>query len=272
MSDISLASSVIDKIKDEVESYIIEKKKDILSNVVVALSIAKLEDIENEEDRKALMDNNNYFCIKANKKYNDPLIIGTSKYKRFANLQDGIEAICNTLTGIKGLVSVDVAINNLSIPDKMKTRLTEIIESYLKTPDTKVVDSIITNNTIEVEDTKNTEQIVESTIPSSKKDEKQPIKFRLSDSANNDTKRKAMADRVRRVVPKNPNRVKLVKANLYDSPTAGAPSRIIDGCYFLTFTKPINGRLPVVMKPEFIGNGNMTMGWVNKNEVVFIDR
>lgn len=253
---------IIAKLRDEVKIFMTNSECNILPNVVIALAVSKLEDIENPDDQKVLIDNNNFFCLKANKKYSDPIVIGKNNYRRFDNIQSAIKMFCNSIDNISGIVSTELAVNSLTIPEKIKKRLFEIIKQYGLIDNEETVETIIEQNSIEVKGNEPTEAIVNNTTnkPEEKKDAprsyaKEVDKFIKTEEA---------------VPAHNPNKIQVTKAPLYSSPTATVPSRVADGYYFLCNRKMINNRYPIVAKPKFIGNSAMIIGWFNKKDIAML--
>lgn len=67
-------------------------------------------------------------------------------------------------------------------------------------------------------------------------------------------------------VPKNGSKIYLNAVNLYESPDSKVPTRSITGFYYVSESKRYNNRYMITNKPEFVGDKNYIIGYINDSD------
>ena len=67
-------------------------------------------------------------------------------------------------------------------------------------------------------------------------------------------------------VPRTGSKIYLNSVNLYDSPDSKAPVRAITGYYYVSDSKRYNNRYMITNKPEYVGNTNFVVGYINDSD------
>lgn len=67
-------------------------------------------------------------------------------------------------------------------------------------------------------------------------------------------------------VPKSGNKIYLKSVNLYATPDSKTPTRAITGFYYVSDNKRYNNRYMITNKPEYIGNSNYILGYINSKD------
>lgn len=64
-------------------------------------------------------------------------------------------------------------------------------------------------------------------------------------------------------IPKAGNKIYLNSVNLYKTPDSKAPMRSVTGFFYISDNKRYNNRYMITNKPEYIGNSNFVLGYIN---------
>ena len=64
-------------------------------------------------------------------------------------------------------------------------------------------------------------------------------------------------------VPKTGSKIYLNSVNLYESPDSKVPMRAVTGYYYVSDNKRYNNRYMITNKPEYVGNTNFILGYIN---------
>lgn len=67
-------------------------------------------------------------------------------------------------------------------------------------------------------------------------------------------------------VPKTGSKIYLNSVNLYKSPDSKTPMRSVTGFYYISDNKRYNNRYMITNKPEYIGDGNFVVGYINDSD------
>lgn len=67
-------------------------------------------------------------------------------------------------------------------------------------------------------------------------------------------------------IPKAGNKIYLNSVNLYEKPDSKSPIRAITGFYYISDNKRYNNRYMITNKPEYIGNSNFILGYINESD------
>ena len=67
-------------------------------------------------------------------------------------------------------------------------------------------------------------------------------------------------------IPKVGSRIHLTSVNLYEKPDSKRPMRAISGDYYVSDSKRYNNRYMITNKPEYIGNTNFILGYINASD------
>ena len=67
-------------------------------------------------------------------------------------------------------------------------------------------------------------------------------------------------------VPKSGNKIYLNSVNLYEKPDSKSPKRAITGFYYISNNKRYNNRYMITNKPEYVGNSNFILGYINESD------
>lgn len=67
-------------------------------------------------------------------------------------------------------------------------------------------------------------------------------------------------------VPKAGNKIYLNSVNLYEKPDSKVPMRAVTGFYYVSDNKRYNNRYMITNKPEYIGNSNFILGYINDTD------
>ena len=67
-------------------------------------------------------------------------------------------------------------------------------------------------------------------------------------------------------VPKTGSKVYLNSVNLYETPDSKSPIRAITGYYYISDNKRYKNRYMITNKPEYIGNSNFILGYINDSD------
>lgn len=67
-------------------------------------------------------------------------------------------------------------------------------------------------------------------------------------------------------VPKTGSKIHLTSVNLYEKPDSKSPMRAITGDYYVSDSKRYNNRYMITSKPEYIGNSNLILGYINASD------
>jgi hypothetical protein len=67
-------------------------------------------------------------------------------------------------------------------------------------------------------------------------------------------------------VPKAGNKIYLNSVNLYEKPDSKVPMRAVTGFYYVSDNKRYNNRYIITNKPEYVGNSNFILGYINDTD------
>ena len=67
-------------------------------------------------------------------------------------------------------------------------------------------------------------------------------------------------------VPKTGSKIHLNSVNLYEKPDSKRPMRAITGDFYVSDSKRYNNRYMITNKPEYIGNSNLILGYINASD------
>ena len=67
-------------------------------------------------------------------------------------------------------------------------------------------------------------------------------------------------------VPKAGNKIYLNSVNLYEKPDSKVPMRAVTGFYYVSDNKRYNNRYMITNKPEYVGNSNFILGYINDTD------
>lgn len=67
-------------------------------------------------------------------------------------------------------------------------------------------------------------------------------------------------------IPKLGSKIHLTSVNLYEKPDSKKPMRAITGDYYVSDSKRYNNRYMITNKPEYVGNSNMILGYINASD------
>ena len=67
-------------------------------------------------------------------------------------------------------------------------------------------------------------------------------------------------------VPKTGSKVYLTSVNLYEKPDSKKPMRAITGEFYMSDSKRYNNRYMITNKPEYVGNSNLILGYINASD------
>lgn len=67
-------------------------------------------------------------------------------------------------------------------------------------------------------------------------------------------------------VPKTGSEINLNSVNLYATPDSKSPTRAITGTYYVSDSKRYNNRYMITNKPEYVGNTNLIIGYINASD------
>lgn len=68
------------------------------------------------------------------------------------------------------------------------------------------------------------------------------------------------------VSPKLGSKVYLNSVNIYERPDSKVPTRAVTGYYYISDSKRYNKRYMITNKPEYIGNSNFILGYINDSD------
>ena len=79
---------------------------------------------------------------------------------------------------------------------------------------------------------------------------------------------KAKMELQEKIVSETPkgNKIYLNSVNLYEKPDSKAPMRAITGYYYVSDNKRYNNRYMITNKPEYVGNSNFVLGYINDSD------
>lgn len=67
-------------------------------------------------------------------------------------------------------------------------------------------------------------------------------------------------------IPKAGSKIHLTCVNLYEKPDSKKPIRAISGDYYVSDSKRYNNRYMITNRPEYIGNSNFILGYINASD------
>lgn len=67
-------------------------------------------------------------------------------------------------------------------------------------------------------------------------------------------------------VPKVGSKIHLTSVNLYEKADSKKPMRAITGDFYISNSKRYNNRYMITNKPEYVGNSNMILGYINDSD------
>ena len=67
-------------------------------------------------------------------------------------------------------------------------------------------------------------------------------------------------------VPKSGSKIYLNSVNLYATPDSKSPIRAVTGFYYISSNKRYNNRYMITNKPEYVGNSNFIIGYINDSD------
>ena len=67
-------------------------------------------------------------------------------------------------------------------------------------------------------------------------------------------------------IPKSGSKIYLNSVNLYETPDSKIPTRAVTGFYYISDNKRYKNRYMITNKPEYIGNSNLIIGYINESD------
>lgn len=67
-------------------------------------------------------------------------------------------------------------------------------------------------------------------------------------------------------IPKTGSKIHLTSVNLYEKPDSKKPMRAVTGDFYVSDNKRYNNRYMITNKPEYVGNSNLILGYINASD------